>query len=199
MRPTTRCQRGTGQPSRSRLRARPWLRIRSWRRSPPCGRSVAQPGPSLVARSILRIVFGTIGLLFARAARDHDPSQAGGMADSLHALVELGRWPFGGIWLSTSWRASEQAPTRAPSCKPGGRDSANASASSMGFHRVSRSGVPVGGPSIHRSEPVTVRACSTARDNALQPVAEPAQRQADSHGDSSRVTTAAMPASSGCY
>lgn len=43
------------------------------------------------------VVFGTIGLLFARAARDHDPSQAGGMADSLRTLVQLGRWPFLGI------------------------------------------------------------------------------------------------------
>jgi hypothetical protein len=40
------------------------------------------------------VVFGTVGVLFARAARDHDPGQAGGLGDSMQELVELGRWPF---------------------------------------------------------------------------------------------------------
>ncbi len=40
------------------------------------------------------VVFGTIGVLFARAARDHNASEAGGLGDSLHELVDLGREPF---------------------------------------------------------------------------------------------------------
>ena len=41
------------------------------------------------------IVFGTIAVLLYRAARDHDPNQAGGLGDSLRELfVNLGRWPY---------------------------------------------------------------------------------------------------------
>lgn len=41
------------------------------------------------------IVFGTIALLLYRAARDHDPRQAGGLGDSLRQLFfELGRGPY---------------------------------------------------------------------------------------------------------
>jgi hypothetical protein len=45
------------------------------------------------------VVFGTIGVMFVRAARDHDSNQAGGLGDSLRQLVELGRWPFAMIAL----------------------------------------------------------------------------------------------------
>jgi hypothetical protein len=41
------------------------------------------------------IVFGTVAVLLYRAARDHDPKQAGGLGDSLRELfVSLGRWPY---------------------------------------------------------------------------------------------------------
>ncbi len=40
------------------------------------------------------IVFGTIGVLFARAARSHNANEAGGLSDSMRELIELGRWPF---------------------------------------------------------------------------------------------------------
>lgn len=40
------------------------------------------------------IVFGTIGVLFATAARSHNPSESGGLADSMQRLVQLGKWPF---------------------------------------------------------------------------------------------------------
>jgi len=41
------------------------------------------------------IVFGTIAVLMYRAARDHDPSEAGGLGDSMRELlVNLGRWPY---------------------------------------------------------------------------------------------------------
>lgn len=42
-------------------------------------------------------VFMAIGWLLFRAGRDHDPKQAGGIADALNALADLGRWPFVGI------------------------------------------------------------------------------------------------------
>ena len=40
------------------------------------------------------IVFGTVGVLFARAASTQDPSQSGGVKASMQRLVELGKWPF---------------------------------------------------------------------------------------------------------
>lgn len=41
------------------------------------------------------VVFGMVGVLFARAARDHNAQQAGGVGESLRQLfVELGRWPY---------------------------------------------------------------------------------------------------------
>jgi hypothetical protein len=40
------------------------------------------------------IVFGTIGVLFVRAATNHDPRASGGIGDSLKQLGQLGRWPF---------------------------------------------------------------------------------------------------------
>lgn len=43
------------------------------------------------------IVFGTIGVLLGRAALQHDSSEAGGTADSLRELMNLGRWPFAAI------------------------------------------------------------------------------------------------------
>lgn len=40
------------------------------------------------------IVIGTVGILSARAARHHNPGEAGGTAKSLHELFALGRGPF---------------------------------------------------------------------------------------------------------
>ncbi|MBA3458607.1 MAG: DUF1206 domain-containing protein [Deltaproteobacteria bacterium] len=40
------------------------------------------------------IVFGTIGVLFANAARHHNASETGGLAESMQRLVQLGKWPF---------------------------------------------------------------------------------------------------------
>jgi hypothetical protein len=40
------------------------------------------------------VVFGTIGVLLARAARHHDPGESGGIGDSMRSLVQLGRGPF---------------------------------------------------------------------------------------------------------
>jgi hypothetical protein len=40
------------------------------------------------------IVFGAMGVLFARAAIHHAPHESGGIGDSMHGLVQLGRWPF---------------------------------------------------------------------------------------------------------
>jgi hypothetical protein len=40
------------------------------------------------------VVFCIIGYLLARAASRHDASEAGGVADSLRAVAEAGRWPF---------------------------------------------------------------------------------------------------------
>ena len=40
------------------------------------------------------IVFGAMGELFARAAMHHAAHESGGVGDSMHWLVQLGRWPF---------------------------------------------------------------------------------------------------------
>jgi len=40
------------------------------------------------------IVFGAMGMLFVRAATHQAASKAGGIADSMQWLVQLGRWPF---------------------------------------------------------------------------------------------------------
>jgi hypothetical protein len=40
------------------------------------------------------VVFLLIGFFLIRAALKHDPSQAGGVAQSLRALAQTGRWPF---------------------------------------------------------------------------------------------------------
>lgn len=41
------------------------------------------------------VVFGTIAVLLYRAARDHNPREAGGLGDSLRELfVNVGRWPY---------------------------------------------------------------------------------------------------------
>lgn len=40
------------------------------------------------------VVFGTIGMLFARAAMHENPGEAGGIRDSMRELVTLGTWPF---------------------------------------------------------------------------------------------------------
>jgi hypothetical protein len=45
------------------------------------------------------LVFVAIGFLFARAAKQHDPSEAGGIAEALRSLEGLGRWPFAAIAL----------------------------------------------------------------------------------------------------
>lgn len=43
------------------------------------------------------VVFLAIGWLFARAAMRHDPGQAGGIAEALRTLRDLGRWPYAAI------------------------------------------------------------------------------------------------------
>ncbi|MBA3397351.1 MAG: DUF1206 domain-containing protein [Deltaproteobacteria bacterium] len=40
------------------------------------------------------IVFGTIGVLLARAANREDAREAGGLSDSMKELLTLGKWPF---------------------------------------------------------------------------------------------------------
>ncbi len=45
------------------------------------------------------IVFGTIGVLFARAAQAHNPKEAGGVGDSMRELTGLGQWPYAAIAL----------------------------------------------------------------------------------------------------
>jgi Domain of Unknown Function (DUF1206) len=43
------------------------------------------------------VVFVAIGWLLIRAATRHDAGEAGGVADALRALRDLGRWPFAAI------------------------------------------------------------------------------------------------------
>jgi hypothetical protein len=45
------------------------------------------------------VVFVTIGVLFGRAASQHDSKEAGGVAASLRELFDLGKWPFVAIAL----------------------------------------------------------------------------------------------------
>lgn len=40
------------------------------------------------------IVFGTIGVLFAKAASHENARETGGLAESMQRLVQLGKWPF---------------------------------------------------------------------------------------------------------
>lgn len=41
------------------------------------------------------VVFGTVAVLLYRAARDHNPKQAGGVGDSMRELLlNFGRWPY---------------------------------------------------------------------------------------------------------
>ena len=40
------------------------------------------------------VVFGLIGVLLARAARQGDPEEAGGLRESLDMLAGMGRWPL---------------------------------------------------------------------------------------------------------
>ncbi len=40
------------------------------------------------------IVFGLVGVLLVRAARQGDPGEAGGLQDSLDMLADMGRWPL---------------------------------------------------------------------------------------------------------
>jgi hypothetical protein len=41
------------------------------------------------------VVFGTIAVLIYRAARDHNPREAGGLGDSMRELLfNFGRWPY---------------------------------------------------------------------------------------------------------
>jgi hypothetical protein len=52
-------------------------------------------GVSRVGIAARGIVFGTIAVLLYRAARDHNPRQAGGLGDSMRELlVSFGRWPY---------------------------------------------------------------------------------------------------------
>jgi hypothetical protein len=62
----------------------------------------AETGRWLVGVSRLGIaarglVFIAIGWLFVRAATQHDPSEAGGIAEGLRTIGRLGRWPFAAI------------------------------------------------------------------------------------------------------
>ena len=43
------------------------------------------------------IVFMAIGWLLFQAGRDRNPAEAGGIAEALRVLAQLGRWPFVGI------------------------------------------------------------------------------------------------------
>jgi hypothetical protein len=45
------------------------------------------------------VVFCLIGFLLARSALHHDPSEAGGLRESLHQLAGIGRWPFAAVAL----------------------------------------------------------------------------------------------------
>jgi hypothetical protein len=68
------------------------------------GRMSAEAGRWVVTVSRLGIgargiVFLAIALLLARAARQHDAEQAGGIGDALRSLGALGRWPYAAIAL----------------------------------------------------------------------------------------------------
>ena len=43
------------------------------------------------------VVFIAIVWLVMRAAREHDPSEAGGVRDALGTLQDFGQWPFAAI------------------------------------------------------------------------------------------------------
>lgn len=63
------------------------------------GKAAAEAGPWVVVVSRIGIaargvVFIAVGWLLVRAARTRDPNQAGGLADALGTLAQLGRWPF---------------------------------------------------------------------------------------------------------
>ena len=45
------------------------------------------------------VVFCFIAYFLARAAAQHDPSEAGGLKESLGALAEVGRWPLAAVGL----------------------------------------------------------------------------------------------------
>jgi len=45
------------------------------------------------------IVFCLVAYFLARAAAQHDPSEAGGVKESLGALAEVGRWPLAVVGL----------------------------------------------------------------------------------------------------
>jgi Domain of Unknown Function (DUF1206) len=51
-------------------------------------------GLSRVGIAARGIVFGLIGVLMVRAARQGDPGEAGGIRDSLEILAGMGRWPL---------------------------------------------------------------------------------------------------------
>lgn len=54
-------------------------------------------GTSRVGIAARGVVFGMVGVLLARATARRDPSEAGGIGDSLRELVTLGRWPFAAV------------------------------------------------------------------------------------------------------
>jgi hypothetical protein len=60
----------------------------------PRGFSAIVIGVSRLGIAARGVVFGTIGILLARAAADRAPSKAGGTKSSLAELAELGRGPF---------------------------------------------------------------------------------------------------------
>jgi hypothetical protein len=43
------------------------------------------------------VVFCLIGFFLARSGLRHDPTEAGGLRESLHTLAQVGRWPFAAV------------------------------------------------------------------------------------------------------
>ena len=40
------------------------------------------------------VVFGIMGVLLARAVKNHNPNEAGGISEALRELISYGKWPF---------------------------------------------------------------------------------------------------------
>ncbi len=81
---------------------------RSWRAklSRWLALSELPPGTATWVVAVSRFGIGARGVVFlliawflARAAHQHDASEAGGLADSLRALAEVGRWPLAAVGL----------------------------------------------------------------------------------------------------
>lgn len=68
------------------------------------GRATAESGRWIINVSRFGIasrgvVFVAIGILFARAAKEHDPTKAGGIAQALQSLDRMNQWAFAAIAL----------------------------------------------------------------------------------------------------